>query len=477
MTQNSYQPDVVRSVRPEVPGPSDEVRSTNRETLMTLIEQAGSSGPDESQTGCEPSPVLIDLTTEPNVAEVVATPVRARVLAFAAAVLVVVGLGAIVGSGFVAGDGDSILSADSSRDLNDASLMPGDVFAIVAQRAAQQQPPPSDLPVYRELAVSLYDDSRTEFETWRRADGSGYSRTIFDSLKPEEASAAEETATEVSDQDPGADDPKPLAEPEVFHEIYIEGDTGGGTNHKVSLGGEWLGSAELAELPTEPDELKTALLAFEEARPITSWSIPELRGESGVFFPALGLVQSSIASPELRSAAFMVLSDLEGVEIETNVKDPLDRDAFAISYNRPELEPLYQASFDAYNEELEDLYFETYGEEFPGGHDYGRTSYRSQAEVKFLFDPDTTAPLGAADAESFSLITESSWEVNVPKPPADAKYSLGEIYVGCVVVDGIDTFYDPSPGQQPLVEGPFDGKCPDLESVLADIAKAVEEGT
>jgi hypothetical protein len=88
----------------------------------------------------------------------------------------------------------------------------------------------------------------------------------------------------------------------------------------------------VADLPTDPAQLRTFLLDLYESR---HGEPDSQRGaEEYLFQCATQLLAEVPATPELRAAALRLLADLGGVENTGPVKDPLGRQGTAITLTR-----------------------------------------------------------------------------------------------------------------------------------------------
>lgn len=86
--------------------------------------------------------------------------------------------------------------------------------------------------------------------------------------------------------------------------------------------------AEMAALPTEPDALRDALLGnYDDVDAPSSYGMEQLRDV------AARLATQAPASPELRAAAWELLTDLDGVEVDQDVRDSEDRRGTAATYS------------------------------------------------------------------------------------------------------------------------------------------------
>jgi subtilisin family serine protease len=74
--------------------------------------------------------------------------------------------------------------------------------------------------------------------------------------------------------------------------------------------------AGLTELPTDPEALEGALHTAYE---------PTGQGEEAVLYAAAGLISAAPSSPELRAAAWDLLTTLPDVEVQQGVRDTADR--------------------------------------------------------------------------------------------------------------------------------------------------------
>ncbi|MFD7021528.1 PASTA domain-containing protein [Promicromonospora sukumoe] len=85
--------------------------------------------------------------------------------------------------------------------------------------------------------------------------------------------------------------------------------------------------AEMAALPTDPEDLHDALLTnYDDVDAPSSYGLEQLRDV------AARLATQAPASPELRAAAWEVLTNLDDVEVEEDVRDSEDRPGTAATY-------------------------------------------------------------------------------------------------------------------------------------------------
>ena len=142
--------------------------------------------------------------------------------------------------------------------------------------------------------LSFTVDSRLRIENWIAEDGSGYQRTeviTVDFATPSDREVWEEAGR-----------PDLAQAGDVRLERYKPGKA------------PWF---DVGALPTDPDELLEVLRS--------GTPIPWPSGDGKIFELIGSLLAQGDASPELRSALFQIATDLDGVQLIGEVRDPLDR--------------------------------------------------------------------------------------------------------------------------------------------------------
>lgn len=113
-------------------------------------------------------------------------------------------------------------------------------------------------------------------------------------------------------------------------------DLGGNKTHDESYTAGGLSYLDLTKLPTDPGELRTMI----EERKVEGG--PPGDGET---FTIIGdLLRETYAPSKLRAALYQIASELPGVELIGNVKDPVGRDGTAVGY--PSDGVLHELIFD-----------------------------------------------------------------------------------------------------------------------------------
>jgi hypothetical protein len=113
-------------------------------------------------------------------------------------------------------------------------------------------------------------------------------------------------------------------------------DLGGNQTHDESYKPGGLYYLDLTKLPTDTDELRTMI----EERKVEGGP----PGEAETFTIIGDLLRETYAPPELRSALYRIASELPGVELIGNIKDPEGRDGVAVAY--PNSGILHELIFD-----------------------------------------------------------------------------------------------------------------------------------
>jgi hypothetical protein len=101
-------------------------------------------------------------------------------------------------------------------------------------------------------------------------------------------------------------------------------DLGGNKTHDESYRPGGLFYLDLTKLPTDPGELRTMI----EERKVEGGP----PGDAETFTIIGDLLRETYAPPELRAALYQIASELPGVELIGNVKDPVGRDGIAVAY-------------------------------------------------------------------------------------------------------------------------------------------------
>jgi hypothetical protein len=147
--------------------------------------------------------------------------------------------------------------------------------------------------------------------------------------------------------------------------------------------------AELAELPTEPDALHDALLDAYE---------PAGEGEEAVLYAAKGLISEAPSSPQLRAAAWQLLTSLPGVDVEADVRDSDDRPGTAATFE------VFDGTWTLVYDEEQNVPLET---DESMGKIHSRTLY---LVAEFTDLPDEIAD-GILEVPDFTAMTREDAEV------------------------------------------------------------------
>jgi hypothetical protein len=91
---------------------------------------------------------------------------------------------------------------------------------------------------------------------------------------------------------------------------------------------DYLAYRDLSELPTDPDALRQLI----EERKVEGGP----PGDAQTFTIIGDLLRETYTSPALRSALYQIASELPGVELVGEVKDPAGREGIAVAYTEPQ---------------------------------------------------------------------------------------------------------------------------------------------
>jgi hypothetical protein len=157
-------------------------------------------------------------------------------------------------------------------------------------------------------------------ETWVSPDGSG--RIVETRGQPQFLSETDRAGWQAAGS-PDLDAGK--TSDEVFR---AQGSTEPGTPTVAGSPEDYLRYRDLSALPTDPDSLRQLI----EERKVEGGP----PGDAETFTIIGDLLRETYTSPVLRSALYRIASELPGVELVGEVKDPAGREGVAVAYTEPQ---------------------------------------------------------------------------------------------------------------------------------------------